>query len=59
MKYKSTRGGYGGLSSAEAIKAGIAPDGGLFVPEHVVIYTEKDLETLQNLDYATLARHIL
>jgi len=59
VKYKSTRGGYGGLSSAEAIKAGIAPDGGLFVPEHVVIYTEKDLETLQNLDYATLARHIL
>ena len=35
MKYVSTRGTNYGYSSAEAIKQGIAPDGGLFVPESV------------------------
>ena len=32
MKYESTRGGLKGISAAEAIKMGIEPDGGLFVP---------------------------
>ncbi len=32
MLYESTRGKYLSITSAEAIKAGIAPDGGLFVP---------------------------
>ncbi len=32
MYYRSTRGGLNSVSSAEAIKMGIAPDGGLFVP---------------------------
>ena len=32
MKYQSTRNSELKLDSAEAIKIGIAPDGGLFVP---------------------------
>ena len=32
MNYISTRGGSGAVSSAEVIKAGLAPDGGLFAP---------------------------
>jgi threonine synthase len=32
MRYYSTRGGAGSFSAAEAIKLGLAPDGGLFVP---------------------------
>jgi len=33
MNYESTRGGFKDLLSYEAIKEGIAPDGGLFVPK--------------------------
>ena len=35
MKYESTRGSDDKVSSAQAIKMGIAPDGGLFVPEKI------------------------
>ena len=36
MLYESTRGGLKSLTSVEVIKQGIAPDGGLFVPEQGV-----------------------
>ena len=36
MQYVSTRGGSPALTSAEAIKMGLAPDGGLFVPAESV-----------------------
>ena len=35
MKYISTRSDKYKVDSAEAIKTGIAPDGGLFVPEEI------------------------
>ncbi|MGH8223413.1 MAG: threonine synthase [Woeseiaceae bacterium] len=41
MKYVSTRGG-GGLSLEEAATRGIAPDGGLFVPERLPRFTTGD-----------------
>lgn len=35
MKYFSTRGRSNGLSFEEAVLAGLAPDGGLYIPEHI------------------------
>ena len=40
MKYISTRGGVEALSSAQAIKKGIADNGGLFVPDHIPLLTD-------------------
>src|SRR5688500_9591039 len=34
MKYVSTRGGGGAATLSEAVQRGLAPDGGLYVPEH-------------------------
>lgn len=46
MKYESTRGGLKDISAAEAIKMGIAPDGGLFVPMNKVTV---DLDFIKGL----------
>lgn len=59
MKYESSRGKYRGLTSAEVIKMGIAPDGGLFVPEFIPRLTEEDLENMGSLNYQEKAVYIL
>lgn len=59
MYYQSTRGGIGAILSAEAIKMGIAPDGGLFVPEKKVKLTLEDIGELANLSYNERAVKIL
>src|SRR5665647_623069 len=59
MLYESTRGKYRRVSSAEAIKLGISPDGGLFVPcENVVVDIDK-LRAMVGLQYTDLAYLIL
>lgn len=57
MQYASTRGGYGPVSAARAIEAGIAPDGGLFVPLQPVRLD--DYLSWQELDYAGRAQRVL
>jgi len=47
------------LSSAEAIKMGLAPDGGLFIPEEIPMLNETDLARLSTLSYAERAAFIL
>lgn len=59
MYYISTRGNGGSLSSAEAIKKGIAPDGGLFVPETKVRLDLSDIEAMQSMDYRERAAFTL
>ncbi len=59
MKYISTRGGEARFSSAEAIKQGIAPDGGLFVPETIPQLQKKDIDALMNKSYAEIAADVL
>ena len=57
MKYTSTRGTGQTCSGAEAIRSGIAADGGLFVPvtlPHMGVLPAKDLDS-----YVTLAADIL
>jgi threonine synthase len=47
---KYTR-GIKSITSAEAIKRGIAPDGGLFVPESKVTLTLEEINELANMSY--------
>lgn len=59
MLYESTRGNYRRVSSAEAIKLGIAPDGGLFVPCDKVVIDSRKLQDMVKLDYRERAYLIL
>lgn len=58
MLYKSTRGYPEKFSFSDAVLTGIAPDGGLFVPEEFPTLNEAALEKLCELDYCSLAREI-
>ncbi|HPD01052.1 MAG TPA: threonine synthase [Acetivibrio sp.] len=59
MHYESTRGGLKSVLSAEAIKQGIAPDGGLFVPEKRVKLSMDEIASLVGMNYRERAVHIL
>lgn len=59
MFYESTRGGMLGVVSAEAIKRGIAPDGGLFVPQEKVKLTQEQINGLAAMTYQQRAVEIL
>ena len=59
MKYISTRSDKYKVDSAEAIKTGIAPDGGLFVPEEIPQVALGEIEGFASLSYAELAKKIL
>ena len=48
MKYFSTRDENHKVSAAEAISRGLAPDGGLFVPEFLPQLNEEDMKALYN-----------
>ena len=51
MKFISTRGYEGKFSAQEAIVKGIAPDGGLFVPETIPVLTDDDIEQMKNMRF--------
>ncbi len=59
MNYKSSRGQVSYVSAAEAIKKGIAPDGGLFVPEYIPELSEDIFKTLEEMNYQGRASRIL
>lgn len=59
MLYESTRGQFKRVLAAEAIKLGISPDGGLFVPREIPTITEKQLKEMQGLSYQAKASLIL
>ena len=58
MNYCSTRGG-SVVSSAEAIVHGIAPDGGLYVPEALPRLTYHQITELYSLSYPKRAARIM
>jgi threonine synthase len=58
MRYVSTRGGTPPLSFSDAVAAGLAPDGGLFVPEELPDLAP-ELPFLQGLPYAELCLRFL
>ncbi len=59
LKYISTRGGEERISAAEAIKRGIAPDGGLYVPEKMFKVDLDCIAALADKDYRQRAETIL
>jgi len=59
MHYESTRGGLKSIESAEAIKKGLASDGGLFVPKERVEMTLDDINKMVDMTYQDRAIYIL
>ena len=58
MRYVSTRGGSPPLGFSDAVAAGLAPDGGLFVPESLPDLSD-GLESLSPLSYPALCARFL
>jgi threonine synthase len=59
MKYISTRGNFGQVESAEAIKLGMVPRGGLFVPEGIPIISQNELKDMVGHSYQEVAEKII
>ncbi len=59
MKYISTRGGSEELSFLEILLAGLAPDGGLYMPKHYPQISKETLDEWRSLSYADLAFEVL
>lgn len=60
MKYITTRTeNAAGVESAVAIRNGLAPDGGLYLPESIPQLTGAEIKELQQSDYAALAAKVM
>lgn len=59
MKYRSTRGGMAPLEFSDILLEGLAPDGGLALPESLPKISPETLEAWRGLDYAQLATEVL
>ena len=59
MDYISTRNKGKTFSFRDVFLKGLAPDGGLFVPKNLPIYTEKELKNLRKFSYKELATEII
>lgn len=59
MQYISTRGEAPPLSFADALLAGLARDGGLYVPEEWPTLSEHDIASLAGRSYADVARAVI
>lgn len=59
MNYISTRGQSPAVGAAQAILNGLAPDGGLYVPETLPRFTEEELNALPRMSYRDTACLIL
>ena len=59
MRYISTRGGAPAAGFLDVVLEGLAPDGGLYVPETWPAFSPADLQAMALMDYPTLAAEIL
>ena len=59
MKYVSTRGEAPALGFSDALLAGLARDGGLYVPETWPLLTKKDIRALRGKSYQEIAFAII
>jgi len=59
MKYQSTRNSKISVDSATAIKNGISPEGGLYVPQSLPAVSLDDIKKLSEMKYTKRASHIL
>ena len=58
MQFFSTRGGEG-VSPAEAVLMGIAPDGGLFIPEAFPQFSLSQIAKMARLSYPELSAQVI
>ena len=56
--YGSTRGNGTKVRASQAVLQGLAPDGGLFVPDHIPAL-DKDIEELSKMDYRQTAYEVM
>src|SRR5690606_17056253 len=54
MRFISTRGQTSALGFSDAVATGLAPDGGLFLPEDLPHFSADDLKRFESLDYPGL-----
>ena len=59
MKYISTRGNSPAQTFSEILLGGLAPDGGLYLPESYPKFSETDLAAMRCMDYRELAFTVL
>jgi threonine synthase len=59
MKYISTRGQSPALKFSEILLGGLAPDGGLYLPETYPQFSDTDLNTMRTMNYRDLAFAVL
>ncbi|MBX3529200.1 MAG: threonine synthase [Rhizobiaceae bacterium] len=59
MRYVSTRGSAPSLGFSDALLAGLARDGGLYVPEQWPTLSAGDIRALRGLSYPELAKRLL
>lgn len=58
MRYISTRGGSPKLNFSEVLLTGLAPDGGLYLPEHYPKLSNDELNDMRDMTYQDLAFNI-
>jgi len=59
VQYQSSRGKSDPVSAAQAIVKGIAPDGGLFLPEYIPHLDYDDIKALARMNYLDRAQYIM
>jgi threonine synthase len=59
IKYYSTNGKSGVYSFREALLKGLAPDGGLFMPDRLPVIRHEDLSSFREMAYSEIARFVL
>lgn len=58
-RYISTRGTAPALSFEDAVLAGLATDGGLYVPEHAQEFSMAEIDAMQSMSYPELAYTVI
>ncbi len=59
MRYISTRGEAPALGFSDAVLSGLAPDGGLYVPEAWPVFSEDDMIAMGRMSYTDLAHTVI
>jgi threonine synthase len=59
MKYISTRGGVEPQDFEDVVLTGLAPDGGLFVPQQLPVFSQEEIASWAGLSYQQLALKII
>ena len=59
MMYISTRGNHNPVTASTAIRLGMVPQGGLFVPERIPVLKPEQLESLRGKSYTEVAQQLI